>query len=60
MAKALLPTPKQQESTTVHCSVTVERIHVQEVAKFLNISETPPREVVLQAFNHVHAEAIDE
>lgn len=60
IAKAQLPMPKQQASTKVTCSVSVERAHIQVVAKFLNISSASSREVVLQAFNHVHEEAIDE
>ena len=60
IAKAQLPTPEKQEPTKVTCSVSVERAHVQEVAKFLNISSASSREVVLQAFNYVHEEAIDE
>ncbi len=60
IAKAKLPTPRQQETTKITCSVSVERTHIQDVARFLNIPENPPREVVSQAFNRVHEEAIDE
>lgn len=60
IAKAILPVPEQRDSTKINCSVMVEQTHIQKVASFLNISASPPRNVVLQAFNRVYEEAIDE
>lgn len=59
VAKAQMPTPPQQKSTNVCCSISVDRARLHKVATYLGMSAAAPKTVVQGAFEHVYVEAVE-